>query len=173
VLYLELVTREQEQTLHNIMQFYIYEFSKFIPAIKLEPNGSYQPFDLNSYWVNENEHAFFMKVENELVGFALVECGLNGEPHSINEFFVLKKFNGKGYGAQAAMLLFNRFPGKWKITQIHNNYPAQAFWRTVIHKYTNGDYAEYYDEKHRSIQEFNTVGLEGDLNENPSDRYSK
>jgi predicted acetyltransferase len=157
--YLEPVNIEQEQILHNIMQFYIYEFSKFIPAIKLESNGAYQPFDLKSYWVNENEHAFFLKADTELVGFALVECGLNGEPHSINEFFVLKKFNGKGYGSQAAVMLFDQFPGKWQITQIANNYPAQAFWRNVINKYTNGHYTEYYDEKRRSIQEFTTDGL--------------
>jgi predicted acetyltransferase len=154
MLTVEKVTEHQEQTLHNIMQFYIYEFSKFIPAIKLEDNGAYKPFDLQNYWNNDLFHAYFIKVENELIGFALVETGISGLPHSINEFFVMKKFSGKGYGAIAATILFDRFRGNWKITQIANNYPAQAFWRKVIHEYTNGNYKEYYDEHHRSIQEF-------------------
>jgi predicted acetyltransferase len=156
MIYLEAVSPEQENTLHHIMQFYIYEFSSFIPAIKLEENGAYQPFHLKSYWENPNENAFFIKLNSELIGFALVECGSNGDPHSINEFFILRKFKGKGYGAMAAMKIFNMFPGPWKITQIPNNYPAQAFWRKVINQYTNGNYYEYYDSKRRSIQEFNT-----------------
>jgi predicted acetyltransferase len=156
MLFLERVTSDKEQILHNIMQFYIYEFSRFIPSIKLEDTGAYRPFDLTSYWKQENEHAFFIKLNNELIGFALVECGKNGEPHSINEFFILKKYNGKGYGALAAIKLFNMFPGSWKITQIPNNYPAQAFWRKVINQYTSGNYFEYYDSKRRSIQEFNS-----------------
>lgn len=159
LLIIEKVTYNQEQILHNIMQFYIYEFSRFIPAIKLEDNGAYQPFDLTSYWQQKNEHAFFIKNHSELIGFALVESGTNGEPHSINEFFVMKKYNGKGYGAMAAIKLFTMFPGSWKITQIPNNYPAQAFWRKVINQYTNGNYYEYYDSKRRSIQEFNSEGV--------------
>lgn len=159
LLIIEKVTYNQEQILHNIMQFYIYEFSRFIPAIKLEDNGAYQPFDLTSYWQQKNEHAFFIKNHTELIGFALVESGINGEPHSINEFFVMKKYNGKGYGAMAAIKLFTMFPGSWKITQIPNNYPAQAFWRKVINQYTNGNYYEYYDSKRRSIQEFNSEGV--------------
>ncbi|MHC0035503.1 GNAT family N-acetyltransferase [Pseudoneobacillus sp. C159] len=155
MLTLEAISREQEPILHNIMQFYIYEFSQYIRAIKLEENGSYKPFNLASYWEDPLKHAFFMKAESELVGFVLVECGQN-EPHSINEFFVLKKFNGKGYGSQAAIQIFDMFPGTWKITQIHNNYPAQAFWRKVIYQYTNGNYKEYYDETRHSVQEFNT-----------------
>jgi predicted acetyltransferase len=157
MIYLEPVSKQQEQSLHNIMQFYIYEFSKYIPAIKLEENGSYQPFKLNEYWESDRFHAFFIRDSTELVGFALVECGENQEPHSINEFFVMKKFSGKGYGAIAAMKLFDMFNGRWRITQIPNNYPAQAFWRKVINSYTNGDYSEYYDEKRRSIQEFFSV----------------
>jgi predicted acetyltransferase len=155
------VTKEQEQTLHNIMQFYIYEFSSYIPAIKLEENGAYSPFNLEDYWTTEDHYAFLIKDDTELVGFALLKTGLHEEHHYINEFFIMKKFSGKGYGAAAAKSLFDRFPGKWKITQIHNNYPAQAFWRKVVNDYTNGFYKEYYDEKRRSVQEFTTPNKEG------------
>ena len=52
--------------------------------------------------------------------------------------------------------VFDMFPGKWKVTQIQKNYPAQAFWRSVIGNYTNGNFSESYDEKRKSIQEFDT-----------------
>jgi predicted acetyltransferase len=165
MVYLERITKEHEQTLHNLMQFYIYEFSKFIPAIKLEKNGAYSPFDLKNYWEDEYFHAFLIKLDTELIGFALIECGTESTPHSINEFFVLKKYSGKGFGSQAAIEVFNRFPGAWKITQISNNYPAQAFWRKVIMDYTNDTYSEYYDENHRSIQEFDTTARGNDIHE--------
>jgi predicted acetyltransferase len=150
------ITREQEQTLHNIMQFYIYEFSSYIPAIKLEENGAFLPFNLDEYWTTDDHYAFLIKNDTEMVGFALLKTGIQGKPHYINEFFIMKKFSGKGYGAAAAKSLFDMFPGKWRVTQIQNNYPAQAFWRKVVNDYTNGLYKEYYDEKRRSVQEFDT-----------------
>jgi predicted acetyltransferase len=139
----------------------MYDFSKFIPSIKLGETGTYQPFNLKTYWENENEHPFFIKHSSELIGFALVECGIDDEPHSINEFFIMKNHSGKGYGSIAAADLFERFPGRWKITQIPNNYPAQSFWRKVVNEYTNGNYSEYYDENRLSIQEFDTVNKVG------------
>jgi len=33
------VLKEDENILHNLMQFYIYEFTKFLPEITLEDNG--------------------------------------------------------------------------------------------------------------------------------------
>lgn len=153
---IEKALQTDEPTLHNIMQFYIYEFSQYIPAIKLEENGTYKPFDLSTYWTSHCHHAFLFKLEDELIGFAMVESMHDDEPNTILEFFILRKFSGKGYGRIAAVELFKRFPGKWHITQIEKNYPAQAFWRSTISKYTSGNYSERYDEKRRSIQEFVT-----------------
>ncbi|MGG3562987.1 GNAT family N-acetyltransferase [Neobacillus rhizosphaerae] len=148
------VLKEEEQCLHNLMQFYIYEFAQYLPTITLEENGLYKPFDLTPYWSRPNLHPFFIKKENELIGFALVESASETEPNTILEFFIIRKYNGKGFGKLVATRLFNMFPGKWQITQIEKNYPAQAFWRSTISSFTNGNYSEKYDEKRRSIQEF-------------------
>ncbi|MDQ1146458.1 hypothetical protein QE429_003285 [Bacillus sp. SORGH_AS 510] len=37
------VLKEEEQILHNLMQFYIYEFTQFLPTITLEETGLYKP----------------------------------------------------------------------------------------------------------------------------------
>jgi predicted acetyltransferase len=148
------VLKHEEHILHNLMQFYIYEFSKYMPQITLEQDGSYKPFDLNQYWENPNDHPFFIKLDEEYIGFALIESETVEFPNTVKEFFIIQKYNGKGYGKIAATKLFNIFPGKWKVNQIAKNYPAQAFWRSVISSFTNGSYRESYDENRRSVQEF-------------------
>ena len=147
------VKQEDEEILHNLIQFYIYEFTVF-QEIRLEENGSYAPFDLKPYWTEENLHAFFIMHEGELAGFAMVEIG---DPNVILEFFIMRKFYRRGFGKVAALKLFDQFPGNWSITQVEKNEPARSFWRKVIGDYTGGNYVERFDEYKRSIQEFNSV----------------
>jgi predicted acetyltransferase len=149
--------KEEEPILHNIMQFYIYEFSQYIPAIALEADGRYQPFDFTPYWDNSNHHAFLIRKENELIGFALVESSSDKDPNSILEFFIIRKYSGQGYGKIAAHKIFSIFPGKWHITQIEKNEPAKAFWRNTISSFTSGNYSERIDERKMTIQEFDTT----------------
>ncbi|UFU00421.1 GNAT family N-acetyltransferase [Radiobacillus kanasensis] len=151
----EAVTRQEENILHNLMQFYIYEFTRFQHSIKLEENGAFKPFNLKDYWENPHLHAFFFKVDGEQMGFALVESAHEEEPNTMQEFFIMAKYGGKGYGQKAASQLFQRFPGKWHIVQIEKNYPAQAFWRSLTYRMTNGAVSERYENR-KSIQEFHT-----------------
>ena len=81
----------------------------------------------------------------------------SGDPNVILEFFIMRKFYRKGFGNEAAVKLFDLFPGNWSITQIEKNEPARNFWRKVIRDYTGGSYIEKYDEHKRSIQEFNSL----------------
>lgn len=151
------VLKEEEQTLHNLMQFYIYEFSQYIPTITLEENGAYKPFQLNSFWSNPNHHPFFIKKEEELIGFALVESAAEAEPNTILEFFIIRKYAGNGYGKIAATEIFKMFPGKWQVSQIEKNESAKAFWRKTISTFTEGDFTETTDDYKRTIQEFEAV----------------
>jgi predicted acetyltransferase len=151
------VLKEEEQTLHNLMQFYIYEFSQYIPSITLEENGAYKPFDLTPYWSSPNHHPFFIKKEEELIGFALVESAEGVDPNTILEFFIIRKYAGNGYGKIAATEIFKLFPGKWQVTQIEKNEPAKAFWRKTISTFSEGNFIETTDDHKRTIQEFESV----------------
>lgn len=151
------VKKEEEDVLHNLMQFYIYEFSNYLSDITLRENGRYKPFDLSKYWDEARYHAFFIKKDQEYIGFALVENG--EEMNVIEEFFIIAKCSGKGYGKEAATNLFHMFPGKWHITQIQNNYRAQSFWRGLIYELTGGQMIECYDENRKSVQEFHTDSI--------------
>lgn len=142
---LQKVRAEEAGILHNLMQFYIYEFSIYIPQIKLEYNGCYKPFDLEKYWNNHHFHAYFIKAENELIGFALVESAGASSSHSIQEYFIMAKHKGKGYGKEAAKKLFAMFPGEWEITQIEKNEPARAFWKGLINEVSGGNFIENFN----------------------------
>lgn len=158
---LEKVTKQDEYILQNMMQFYLYEFSRYIPSIKLEANGLYAPYPLEKWWSEPNLHPFLIRKDEELAGFALVESSVGEEPNSIIEFFISSKHKGKGYGKAAATKIFHMFPGDWEVTEIENNYPAQAFWRGLIKALTNGKFTERYDDHHRAIQRFHTDDLKG------------
>lgn len=147
--------------MHNLSQFYLYEFSKYMPAIKLEEHsGLYDGLpDLDEYWDNPNREPFILRVDGELAGFVLVIKGTVNEPNQIGEFFVMEKFGGKGIGKAVAKRIFDMFPGNWLIHEMWNNYKAQAFWRSVVNSYTNGKYQEYYDEYRRPFQKFSTQEL--------------
>jgi predicted acetyltransferase len=151
---LQNVTEQEEPILQNLLQFYIYEFSQFVPQITLEADGSYQPFPLEKYWSNPHSHAFFIKYQEEHVGLALIAEGTASEPSIVEQFFIIRKYMGRGFGKEAAVQLFDRFPGKWRVWQIKKNEPARAFWRKVISCCTNGNYTESLDEERRTVQEF-------------------
>ncbi|WP_059170306.1 GNAT family N-acetyltransferase [Bacillus sp. FJAT-27445] len=151
------VEKGGEETLHHLMQFYIYEFAALKPEITLQEDGTYKRFDLAPYWSDPHHHPFFIKHGEELIGFALVVTGDGLARHSIEEFHIIRKYNGFGYGKKAALQLFEMFPGKWRITQIEANAPAKAFWRKVIGQYTGGNYIELTDSSRRTIQEFEAV----------------
>jgi predicted acetyltransferase len=148
-------TEAEQSIIDNLSQFYIYEFGPLNAAIQLRPDGLYKGFDgLERYWRDPTLHPFLIFVDRELAGFALVAARRADQRNNIDQFFILRKFMGRGAGRAAAKALFDLFPGKWQVTQIRKNYAAQAFWRSVLAEYTKDTFHEHYDENRRSIQEF-------------------
>ncbi|MCM2676052.1 GNAT family N-acetyltransferase [Alkalicoccobacillus plakortidis] len=148
------IKREEAPILHNLMQFYIYEFSEYLQDIKLEKDGRFEPFKLDGYWIEPHLKPLFIKVDKQLAGFVLLEATSDSSPNAVNEFFVLKPFTRKGVGRKAAFEVFKRWHGNWVVAQLKENKPAQAFWKKVIHEYTNGHFEELEDHEKRTIQSF-------------------
>ena len=112
----------------RLLQLYHYDFSEF-DASDVNPHGEYLHRYFDEYWTDPDRGAFLFRVEGALAGFALV---FTGEPHDIAEFFVMRKYRGRGAGAQAAASLFDQFPGRWTVRQQLVNPAATAFWRKAI-----------------------------------------
>jgi predicted acetyltransferase len=56
----------------------------------------------------------------------------------VEEFFVLRRHRRSGVGRRAAMLLWNRLPGRWIVRVSEGNRGAVPFWTRVIGEYTGG-----------------------------------
>lgn len=156
---LERVTVDQKETLGNLLEFYVYEFTKFVD-IQVGENGRYGFNSLNSYFTNPNIFPFFIKKEGKLAGFVIVSKGEESDDfdYNMDEFFVMNRYMGKGVSREAALETFNLFQGKWRVVQMEKNYRAQTFWRKIIKEYSDNTHNEYYDEGRRSVQIF-TSGI--------------
>jgi len=134
-------SKEHRKVVQNLAAFYTYDMSRTC-GWEVPENGSFSCFDLGVYWEDEKRHPFVLTVDGHLAGFALIHpYGLSPDVEWVmGEFFVTAKYQGKGIGAQAAVELFNRFPGKWEAMAIPDNRPAIKFWEKVIGQYSGGKY---------------------------------
>ncbi|CAM2973434.1 GNAT family N-acetyltransferase [Paenibacillus taichungensis] len=135
---------QQKSTLRNLMELYKYDFSEYDPE-DVNENGLYEYVYLDHYWTEAGRHPFLFRVEGQLAGFALIreiESEQGTSVYEMAEFFVMKKYRKLGVGAQAAIHVFNLFPGTWKIAEMETNEPAQIFWRKVIARFTDNKYQE-------------------------------
>jgi predicted acetyltransferase len=154
--YIEEVLLNEEHILRNMFEFYDYEFSQYL-NFEVDKEGLFRRAPVTEYLSKDEYKSFFIKSTGTLLGFVIVKTTNSKLSFEIEQFFILKKYNGKGIGKQAAIQIFDRFKGNWKVTQVESNYPAQEFWRNVIRSYSNNSYRESNDDKRRSIQEFNNA----------------
>jgi predicted acetyltransferase len=133
----------------RLLEFYIYDFSEFM-GWDVNNEGRFGYRYLDNYWTEANRYPFIIRADGAIAGFALVTVvDKDGAPVThMSEFFVMRKYRRHGVGRIAANVVFDRFPGRWHVQDILANTPAQAFWRSVIGAYTNGDYAESSTDRH-------------------------
>jgi len=112
------------------------------------PGGDWGPDHL-PYWLEEgaDHRVLLFRVGREVVGFAMV--GLRpafwmspGMDACVSEFYVVPAARKRGVGEAAARRLFERWRGRWEVTEIPGNAPAIAFWRRIIGRFTGGLFDE-------------------------------
>lgn len=141
----------------NLMQFYIYEFSSYLEFDVDENTGLFAQYpEYDKYWNQDGEHIpYFIKSDRNIAGFAMVQV-LNGRRNAdyyMTEFFIMKKYRKQGIGKESASQLFHKYRGRWLVSQISSNLPAQLFWRKTIGQYTQGNYEEESSLNHRQISQ--------------------
>jgi predicted acetyltransferase len=150
--------------LRRLMQLYLYDLGT-IDGWDISPDGRFgNARSIERFWRDRGRRSFFIRVGAVLAGFALVHNRAHfagAGTHEIGEFFVLRKYRRRGVGRQAAVRLFDMFPGPWEIAELASNVGAQAFWREVIADYTRGEFedTERTDGDWRGrVQGFRAVG---------------
>lgn len=137
------------------MQFYIYDFSKYIDK-DVEETGRFDDYPLDKYWTEDNHFAYLIKVADQYAGFVLIKS-VDSETEkyfTIAEFFIMKKYRRCGIGKAAADDIFRLHPGYWQVFQMAENKRAQKFWREVIGSYTNGQFTKTITGNQRVLQKF-------------------
>lgn len=158
---MELVPKERKQTISKLMQYYLYDFTRYL-ELDVDQDGVYPAYPgLESFWSSgNNKFAYLFKVDGNIAGFALVERLLY-DPEGqfyMTEFFVMQKYRRSGVGTLAAHKLFDMYPGDWKVSQVRANTPARNFWHRVIGEYTNGEFKERFNPPQGNpSQYFNTL----------------
>ncbi len=129
--------QSEQDVLHRIDQFYLYEFSRYMPeAYKLDQDGVFQDGDYLEYWRDDNKFPYLILEGDEIAGFALVK---QDQSHfSLDQFFVMLKFQGTGTAATAARQIFDLHRGTWELHSLKTNQKSEGFWPKVVNHYTNG-----------------------------------
>ena len=137
--------REDKTLLENLLQLYEYDFSEIVGS-DTGPEGRYEDVSLDDQWPEPGYHAYIVRVDGQLAGFALVtrRSHFTGDTNvtDMEEFFIMRKYRRAGVGREVATRLFDLFPGRWEVREPEPNAGATAFWRRVIGEYTGGRYQD-------------------------------
>ena len=140
-------TIAEKPALANLMQLYYYDLSEFTGA-DVDERGCFDDSHIESYWRDSDCHAFLIRADGRLAGFALIDRQSHlhdpFDGYTIAHFFVLRRYRRAGVGRTAATQLFDRFPGLWEVASPAPNVLGQVFWRAVIDRYTHGCYGEIW-----------------------------
>lgn len=136
---------EDRPRLAALFELYVYDFSEIL-GLDVGEDGRFRPPSLDAYFTDARCHAFLVRVDGKLAGFALVQerSRLTGDESvcDVAQFFVMRKYRRRGIGEQVAAWLFDRFRGPWEVRQEAQNHAATAFWRRAIGRYTGGRFGE-------------------------------
>jgi predicted acetyltransferase len=155
---------EEQARLTALFELYAYDFSELL-GMDVADDGRFPVPPLDAYWTDPRCHAFLIRVDEKLAGFALVQqrSRLTGDETvcDVAEFFVMRRYRRHGVGERVARWLFDRFRGPWEVRQRSENPAATAFWRRSIARYTGGRFEEVVldDERwHGPVQRFDSGG---------------
>lgn len=123
----------------NILKDMLWDYEKEIVGEKAE---EYKYLD--SYWGKPDRFPYFIKVDEQIAGFTLINSYLLVliEGKTISEFYIKKEYRKMEVGTEVAKQIFNMFPGKWENRQIRENPNAHAFWLKFISEFTNNNFEE-------------------------------
>jgi predicted acetyltransferase len=145
---LDVAARTDAGLLSNLLELYIHDLSGVFPGAELGADGRFGYGNLALYWSEpERRFPFLIRCDGRVVGFALATRGSPATDDlsvfDVAEFFVIRRYRRSGVGQRAAVLLWNRLPGKWIVRVSEGNSGALPFWTRVIAEFTGGAATEF------------------------------
>jgi predicted acetyltransferase len=128
----------QAGIIQNLVQLYTHDFSEFWAGTArgdLHPDGRFDAYPLDDYWARPNWSPLLIWNNRVLAGFSLINDRTHsGRPanRNVGEFFIVRKYRGRGVGRSAIRQIFSRYPGSWEVAVARRNTAARDFWRKAI-----------------------------------------
>ena len=136
-----LATRNDFVCIENLMQFYMYDFSQWLP-VTFCANGLFKISPKDDYLGNPRTTPYLIMVGGDIAGFVTVDDDVNdpGTDHNIGYFLIARRFRGKGLGKAVVTQLLAQHPGVWQIFYITANLGAAQFWDRIIPELSAGKF---------------------------------
>lgn len=151
---LERITKPKKELLERLLQLYLHNISLYFPIDFNSETALYDYDDISKYFENDNNKAFLIKNENNIVGFMLID--FLEDKNVIQEMFILNNYKGQGFGKKAVIELLNTYKGTWEIKSLPCSKDAETFWTKVITEYTNNNCnIEQIGRYNRAVLTFN------------------
>ncbi|MCE5293612.1 MAG: GNAT family N-acetyltransferase [Chlamydiales bacterium] len=144
----EAATWNDYPVIQNMGRFYVYDMSEYMGSEEgwqMPEDGLYQCIDFKKYWQTDGAFPFLIRYKGELAGFVIVDKKGSDDTIDFNiaQFYILRKFKGKGLGAFVARECFDVFRGVWEVMVMPQNTGAYQFWNKTITAYTNNTATQY------------------------------
>jgi predicted acetyltransferase len=159
---IELIKKDEKEILRNLLEKWDYEFSQYnkkdVNNLGLFVYDYMDEFD--KYWTEENRYPYFIRIENKLAGFIIVnDSPINGleTKWTMVDFFVMYKYRKMGIGTFSVKNVFEKHKGKWGLKYHPKNEVSEKFWNKIIGEYTKGKY-EIIKNNPETIYEDGTIG---------------
>lgn len=138
-------TAADRPVIEHLLELYLYDMAE-IYDFPVGPDGLYHYDRLDEFWV----HPHLILSDDDIAGFALIidHCPISGRKpcRFMAEFFILRPYRRRGFGAEAARHLIDAHPGPWHIGVIDRNAPATRFWEKLLASRATPSPLRYDDE---------------------------
>lgn len=125
---LEKVTLDKKEVLHNLLQFALYDGSKYIEN-ELNENAKFDYKWFNNYFTDSDREAYFIKNNDLYLGFVMINGNLkfNNSGKSIAEFLIMPQYRRNHIGKRVAIEIFEKYKVYWEVEPIKNCNEAYSF----------------------------------------------
>lgn len=138
-MHLHLANKSEKFLLQELLQTYLKEYSQF-EEIKQDSNGNFAYKYFDSYWQEKDRLPLLIKDREKVIGFIFVRLNIVGIYNSIAEFFIKQEYRKLGFGTNALKLVFEQYPGEWRLEYAKKNLVAKNFWLKTISNLTGNTY---------------------------------
>ncbi|MDQ0271430.1 GNAT family N-acetyltransferase [Cytobacillus purgationiresistens] len=131
---LQKAEEDKKTILRNLYSFYLHDLSRYSSNLDVNEEGFFDFEDLNFFWSHQGITPYFIKMEEEIIGFLLLleRPFLKKEnDFIINDIFILNKYKGKGLASMALKKLFDEKNGQYGVVELQRNLPAISFWKKI------------------------------------------